>query len=96
MTTLDPGGVPGRTRPETPKKKRDKRGYQRRQTLEPAANSPLMTIPAAGRKYFGLSKNGSYDAAERGEFGRLYEVGRRRFVVVANVEGKIQAATEAA
>ena len=26
-----------------------------------------MSIPEAGKKYFGLSRNGSYDAAERGD-----------------------------
>ena len=26
-----------------------------------------MSVPEAGKKYFGLSRNGSYDAAERGE-----------------------------
>jgi hypothetical protein len=62
---------------------------------EPPAGSPFMTIPAAGEKYFGLSKNGSYDAAERGDFGELYEVGRRKFVVIPAIEAKIKAAAEA-
>ena len=26
-----------------------------------------MTVPEAGRRYFGSSRNGSYDAARRGE-----------------------------
>jgi hypothetical protein len=96
MSTLDPG-VTGRGRPEMPgRKKALKKSVtrRRRQTLEPAAGGPLMSIPAAGLKFYGLSKNGSYDAAARGEFGRLFEVGRRKFVVVANVERKIRAATE--
>jgi hypothetical protein len=54
-----------------------------------------MSIPAAGKKFFGLSKNGSYDAAERGDFGKLYEIGRRKFVVVPAIEAKIKAAAEA-
>jgi helix-turn-helix protein len=38
-----------------------------------------MSVPEAGKKYFGLSRNGSYDAAERGEIptiriGRLLRV----------------------
>jgi hypothetical protein len=38
-----------------------------------------LSIPQAGAKYFGLSKNGSYDAARRGEIpyitvGRLKRV----------------------
>jgi excisionase family DNA binding protein len=38
-----------------------------------------LTIPEAGKAYFGLSRNGSYAAAHRGEIpvvkiGRLYRV----------------------
>ena len=41
-----------------------------------------MSVPEAGKKYFGLSKNGSYDAAGRGEIptisvGRLLRVPTR-------------------
>ena len=97
MSTLDPG-VTGRGRPEMlGRKKALKKKVmtrRRRQTLEPAEGGPLMSVPAAGRKFYGLSKNGSSDAAARGEFGRLFEVGRRKFVVVANVEKKIRRATE--
>jgi excisionase family DNA binding protein len=43
-------------------------------------NKPLtMTVPEAGKKYFGLSRDGSYRAAERGDIptiriGRLLRV----------------------
>jgi excisionase family DNA binding protein len=43
-------------------------------------NRPLtMSVPEAGKKYFGLSRDGSYRAAERGEIptiriGRLLRV----------------------
>ena len=43
-------------------------------------NKPLtMTVPEAGKKYFGLSRDSSYRAAERGEIptiriGRLLRV----------------------
>jgi hypothetical protein len=100
MSMIDPN-ITGRGRPEArgtrgKKTKHSARGppRRRRQTLEPAKGGPLMSIPAAGLQYFGLSKNGSYDAAAHGEFGRLFKVGRRKFVVVANVERKIQAAIE--
>ena len=96
MSTLDPG-ISGRGRSEMPGRKKalgKKVTRRRRQTLEPAEGGPLMSVPAAGRKYYGLSKNGSYDAAARGEFGRLFEVGRRKFAVVANIERKIRAATD--
>ena len=32
-----------------------------------------MSIPACGKKYLGLSKNGSYDAADRGEIPTMKE-----------------------
>jgi hypothetical protein len=43
-------------------------------------DAPLtISVPEAGRKYYGLSRNGSYDAAARGEIptvavGRLLRV----------------------
>jgi hypothetical protein len=46
----------------------------------PPDEFPLtMSVPEAGKKYFGLSRNGSYDAAARGEIptipiGRLLRV----------------------
>jgi hypothetical protein len=94
MTTLDLGATGrGRPQPLGRKKRAKKKGTRRRrQTLEPAEGGPLMSVPAAGRKYYGLSKNGAYDAAARGEFGKLFEVGRRKFAVVANIERKIRAA----
>jgi hypothetical protein len=42
--------------------------------------APLtLSVPAAGKKYFGLSRNGAYDAAARGDLptiriGRLLRV----------------------
>jgi hypothetical protein len=67
-----------------------------RKKLEPPAGSPFKTIPQAGKDYFGLSKNGAYDAADRGDFGEIVTIGRRRFVVVPVIEAKIRAAAEAA
>jgi hypothetical protein len=40
-------------------------------------------IPDFGRIVFGASRNASYAAASRGEFGQLVEVGRRKKVVTA-------------
>jgi hypothetical protein len=90
MASLDPG-VTGKRRQGAVRK----RARKEAKTHEPPAGSPFMSIPAAGKKFFGLSKNGSYDAAERGDFGELYEVGRRKFVVVPAIEAKITAAAEA-
>jgi excisionase family DNA binding protein len=44
-----------------------------------------LSIPEAGAKYFGLSKNGSYDAAARGEIPFI-EIGRLKRVPVAAME----------
>ena len=42
-----------------------------------------MSVPDAGRRYFGLGKNASYDAAKRGEIPVLRIGNRLRVPVVA-------------
>jgi hypothetical protein len=44
-----------------------------------------LSIPEAGARYFGLSRNGSYDAARRGEIPYI-EIGRLKRVPVAAME----------
>jgi hypothetical protein len=103
MTSLDSGATGRRPRGAARKKARKKKTTtnETKKTHEPPEGSPLMTIPKAGKWFFGLSKNGSYDAAERGDFGPLLEIGggkgkhKRKFVVVAAIEAKIKAAAEA-
>jgi hypothetical protein len=55
----------------------------------PAPSSPLMTIPMAGREYYGLSVNASYAAADEDKFGPVIEMGRRKYVTRAGVEQRI-------
>jgi hypothetical protein len=50
-----------------------------------AAPPKTLSIPEAGHIYFGLSKNGSYDAAARGEIPYIV-VGRLKRVSVAKME----------
>jgi hypothetical protein len=50
-----------------------------------------MSIPAAGKLYFGLSKNGSYAAADRGEIPWI-RVGRLKRVPVAAMERRLEQA----
>jgi hypothetical protein len=55
-----------------------------------------ISVPEAGRKYFGLSRNGSYEAAERGEIpvikiGRLLRVPVRALEAMLDRAGKAQA-----
>jgi excisionase family DNA binding protein len=55
-----------------------------------------ISIPEAGRRYFGLSRNGSYDAAERGEIPFI-QIGRLRRVPVQLMEKMLaEAATKTA
>jgi len=48
-----------------------------------------MSIPAAGKLYYGLSKNGSYAAADRGEIPYI-RVGRLKRVPVALMERRLE------
>jgi excisionase family DNA binding protein len=55
-----------------------------------------LSIPEAGARYFGLSRNGSYDAAERGEIPFI-QIGRLRRVPVQLMEKMLaEAATKTA
>ena len=44
-----------------------------------------MSVPAAGKKYLGLSRNGSYEAAKRGIIPTI-DVGRRKLALVRPLE----------
>ena len=56
--------------------------------------TPLtLSVPAAGKKYFGLSRNGAYDAAARGDLptiriGRLLRVPVRALERMLNEAGQ--------
>jgi hypothetical protein len=50
-----------------------------------------ISVPAAGKRYFGLSRNGSYDAAARGDLLTV-RVGRLLRVPTAAQERKIEQA----
>jgi hypothetical protein len=47
-----------------------------------------MSIPEAGKKYYGLSRNASYDAAERGDIPYI-QVGRLKRVPVRLMERRL-------
>jgi hypothetical protein len=81
MTTIDPN-VTGR-RPRT----RDARGKKRLRRRGAGSKEPVLTmsVPEAGAKYFGLSKNGSYEAAERGDIPTI-KVGKLLRVPVRAME----------
>ncbi len=47
-----------------------------------------LSVPAAGRLYYGLGRNGSYDAAKRGDIP-VIRVGRLLRVPVVAMEAKL-------
>jgi hypothetical protein len=53
--------------------------------------SETMSVPAAGKKYYDLSRNGSYDAADRGDIPTI-RVGRLLRVPVRLMERKLEQA----
>jgi hypothetical protein len=75
MNALDPG-ITGR--------RRRARGVRRRKAQAPEL--PLtISVPEAGKRYFGLSKKGSYAAADRGEIPTV-KVGKLLRVPVRAME----------
>jgi hypothetical protein len=52
-----------------------------------------LSIPEAGRIYFGLGRGGSYQAAKRGDIPYI-EVGRLKRVPVRTMERKLDKVTE--
>jgi hypothetical protein len=42
-----------------------------------------LSVPEAGRRYFGLGRNGSYEAAKRGEIPVIKVGARKRVPVIA-------------
>lgn len=52
----------------------------------------VLSVPEAGRRYFGLSRNPSYAAAARGEIP-VIRIGGRLFVPVVALERMLEQAT---
>jgi hypothetical protein len=63
--------------------------------LDKVTPAKTLSIPEAGHLYFGLSKNGSYDAARRGEIP-FFQVGRLKRVSVAKMERMMEEGAHAA
>ena len=57
-------------------------------TSNEAGPAKTMSVPHAGRLYFGLGKNGSYEAARRGDIPTV-RVGRKLRAVVCLLERKL-------
>jgi hypothetical protein len=52
------------------------------------SNDKTMSVPAAGKRYYGLGRNGSYAAAKRGDIP-VIQVGRLQRVPIAAMERKL-------
>jgi excisionase family DNA binding protein len=58
--------------------------------------APLtLSVPEAGKRYFGLSRNGAYDAAARGEIPTI-RIGRLLRVPVQALQRMLDRASEPA
>ena len=55
-------------------------------------NVKTMTVPDAGRIYYGLSRNGSYEAAKRGDIPTI-KIGKLLRVPVRALEETLNAAS---
>ena len=57
-------------------------------TLEEALSKPTISVPDAGRLFFGLNKNTSYVAARRGDIETI-KIGGKILVPVAPLAAKL-------
>ena len=53
-------------------------------TLEEALRHPTLPIPVAGAVFYGLGRNASYDAANRGEIATV-TLGRSKRAITAKI-----------
>lgn len=60
-------------------------------TSDPQAQPKVLSVPEAGRRYFGLSRNPSYAAAARGEIP-VIRIGGRLFVPIVALERMLEQA----
>ncbi|ANV22864.1 hypothetical protein [Agrobacterium pusense] len=57
-------------------------------TLDEALTKATISVPDAGKLFFGLARNAAYNAAERGDFDTI-KVGGRIVVPVAPLAAKL-------
>lgn len=57
-------------------------------TLSEALTLPTISVPDAGKLFFGLERQGSYEAARRGDFDTI-KIGRRMVVPVKPLADKL-------
>jgi hypothetical protein len=64
------------------------------ETMADEEECETLSVPEAGRRYFNLGRNGSYDAAKRGEIPTM-KVGRLLRVPIRAMEHKLDKVIEA-
>jgi hypothetical protein len=57
-------------------------------TMDEALSRPTIPVPEAGAVFFGLSRNGSYEAAKRGDFETI-RIGGKIVVPVAPIAARL-------
>lgn len=57
-------------------------------TLEDALMRPTISVPDAGRLFFGLARNGAYEAARKGDIETI-KIGGRIVVPVAPLAARL-------
>ena len=57
-------------------------------TLDEALSRPTISVPDAGKLFFGLAKNGAYEAARKGDIPTV-KIGGRIMVPVAPLAEKL-------
>jgi hypothetical protein len=85
MSTLDPG-VTGRRRRGAIARARPQKAR-----APPEPPTITLSVPEAGKRYFGLSRNGSYAAAARGDIPTV-KIGKLLRVPIRVLERRLEAA----
>lgn len=57
-------------------------------TIDEALAQATISVPDAGKLFFGLERNGAYEAARRGDFATI-RIGRRMMVLVVPLAEKL-------
>lgn len=57
-------------------------------TLEEALSHPTLSVPEAGAVFYSLSRNGSYEAAKRGDIPTV-RIGRKKRAIVAQIAERL-------
>jgi hypothetical protein len=75
-------------------RQRIKRDINHNQSFAMTDQPKTLSVPDAGRQYFGLGRNASYDAARRGEIP-VIKIGSRLRVPVIGLERMLEQASTA-